>query len=88
MVVQGSLLTLFVSVLSLLGLVVDSLVDVGKGGLSKVDLILEAGELGLAVGVGSLGDVEGDGNEVSSLLVGLDSLVLSEPLEVEGVLDL
>jgi hypothetical protein len=67
--------------------VLDSLVDVLEGGLGLSDLIVDGGEFGLGVGELSLSDGEGSGDQMSGLVVGLDSLVFSESLEIEALFD-
>jgi hypothetical protein len=51
-------------------------------------LVFDACKFGLGVGELSGSNVDGDGQEVSLLVVGFDSLVFSESFEVEGVFDL
>lgn len=46
------------------------------------------GEFNLGVGKGSLGDADGDAEELAGLVVGDDAGVFSGSLEVKGVLDL
>lgn len=88
MVVKSFLLALFISVTSLLVEVLDSLLGVFEGSLGLSNLGVKTGKFNLSVSKGDLSNLDVNGNEVSSLLVGLNSLVLSESLEVEGVLDL
>jgi len=88
LVVKGGLFALSPSVSSFTVLVLDSLDGVFEGGLSELDLVLNTGEFNLGVGKGSLGDADGDAEELAGLVVGDDAGVFSGSLEVKGVLDL
>lgn len=50
-------------------------------------MVDDAGQNGLSVGEFSGGNVDGDGEEVSLLLIGLNSLVLSESFQIQGISD-
>lgn len=88
LVVKSFKLALVITIFSLFRLVSNSLVGVLKGTFGKTDLFLDASEFRLSVSEGTLGNIEGDSNEVTGLLISLDSLVFSESLKVEGILDL
>lgn len=88
LIVTNGLFALVVSVSSGLVEVLQSLVSVIEGGFGLGDVAVNASELGLDVGEVGVGDGQGDDEEVSGGLVGLDSLVLSESFQIEGFGDL
>jgi hypothetical protein len=87
-IVLSSLFALVPAVSAFFSQDLDSLVGVIEGSLGLHDLVVNGSEFRFSVG--EFSGCHGDGNveEIASLLIGLDSLVLSETVEVEGFLDL
>jgi hypothetical protein len=88
LVVSSLLFALVVSVTSSLVQVLESLVGVVEGGFGLGDVVVNAGQLGLDVSQIGLGSEEGHAQKVAGSLVSLDSLVLSESLQIKGIRNL
>jgi len=88
LVVDGLLFALVVSVGSSFVQVLESLVGVIEGGFSLGDVVIDAGQLGLDVSQIGLGSEKGHAQKVAGSLVSLDSLVLSESFQIEGLRNL
>jgi hypothetical protein len=88
LVVSSLLFALVVSVTSSLVQVLESLVGVVEGGFGLGDVVVNAGQLGLDVSQIGLGSEEGHAQKVAGSLVSLDSLVLSESLQIKGLRNL
>jgi hypothetical protein len=85
LIILGSFFTLVPSVISRFRQVVDSLVSIIKGSFSLGNLIIDAGKFGLAVSNISISNGQWDSQQSSCLLVGSQSLVFSESLQIQRV---